>query len=134
MPAGIERPLALRPPMEDMVGPVGGARHGLRRQGEGQCQGSRAQNPLGDHRRFLSPGHRSGGPMNVVARYRFLVLLVSLVLLIVISPIFHESFSSRLAFAIFGSTVILAAIVSILVDRRGRLTALVLGLPLLAGL
>lgn len=69
-----------------------------------------------------------------LAQRRFLGLLVSLLLLVIVYPIFQEAVSTRLIFDFLVTAVFVMAIRSIFTERRERIVVIALGIPTLVGI
>ena len=72
-------------------------------------------------------------PMQQYRPWRFLVLLVTLILLLVIQPMVQEYSSRRPVFEVLNSLVLLAAILSLFSGRWPTRLALIFGVPALVG-
>jgi hypothetical protein len=70
--------------------------------------------------------------MDWFVRHRYLVLLVSLVLLLLIYPLLHDVFQAGLLYGLLLTVVTFAAVLAIFSQRRVRLLALLLATPLIA--
>ena len=69
----------------------------------------------------------------LLLRWRFLALLVTLALLLVVSPVLQAAFDSRLVFDALLSLVFVAAFAAVFTERSLRVPALLLGIPTLLG-
>ena len=74
------------------------------------------------------------GKANPLARRKFLALLVSLLLLVVVYPILRDLVETRLLFDTLVTLLFAAALVAVFRGRGNRFLALVLGTPTLVGL
>jgi hypothetical protein len=72
--------------------------------------------------------------MNWLLRRKFLVLLLSLILLLVIFPVLHGAFEGRLLLDVLVTIVFLAALVAVFTQGYLRGLALLLGIPTMVGI
>jgi hypothetical protein len=72
--------------------------------------------------------------MNWFLRRKFLVLLLSLILLLVIFPVLHGAFEGRLVVDVLVTIIFLAALVVVFAQGYLRGLALLLGIPTLVGI
>jgi hypothetical protein len=74
-----------------------------------------------------------GGNVRGLLRWKFLALLLALILLLVVHPLLRDHFGARLLEEVLLATVFLAALLSVY-PKGHRLVAVVLGVPTLVGL
>jgi hypothetical protein len=70
--------------------------------------------------------------MNWLARHRYFILLVALLLLLVIYPLLHDVFHAAVLYEILLAGVTFTAVMTVIVHRRVRLVVLLLVIPLFA--
>lgn len=71
--------------------------------------------------------------MNRLLRRKFLVLLLSLILLLVIFPVLRGAFEGRLLVDVLATLVFLAALLAVFTQGYLRVVALLLGIPTVVG-
>src|SRR5262245_26181496 len=71
--------------------------------------------------------------MNWLLRRRFLVLLIAMLALLVVYPMLRRSLETRLFFIILLTMVFLSGLLTVFTDRRFRIIAFVLGIPMVIG-
>jgi hypothetical protein len=72
--------------------------------------------------------------MNWLPHWRFRLLLLSLLLLVVVYPLLRKAFDTRLVFDVLLTVLFVAGILTLFRRPRYRILALLLGLPTLAGI
>jgi hypothetical protein len=74
-----------------------------------------------------------GRIVNLFVRRKFLMLLLTLFILMVVHPLLHATFAERLLWDVFFTCLVLVAFFVLFTERHLKLPAILLGVPTVAG-